>query len=284
LTTVLVCCLVTLFPLGLYCILLARLNQRPYPIFVPGLLDAAALLFALAGVLLFVGPGLLTGFSFRLRDVWLMVHYRGLKGLGDPAWRAWMFMWYLYFAVVGIGSLILLWSRRRVTSVYNVALADLDEALAEVLDRNDLDWTRAGKLVQIRPRHAPPQPVSEPLLTRVGDGDHYEPVVADGRDMPARANGLGLALSGLDKEPRPSRTLVRLDEFAAMRHTTLIWSADAGALRQAVESDLDRTLRARSSVQNPIGPCFMAMAAAIFSSLFILTVVIRYLQLRAGML
>jgi hypothetical protein len=152
----LVSSLVVLLPLGIYCVIIARINRRQHPLLVSGVRDCAGMLLALSGFLLFVIPSILTGFNYRPRDIWLFIHYGNFQGLGHEWWLVWWtFLWFLYVLVVFGGSCVLLWHRRRATSIYNVEPRILDEILEQVLKQLELGWVREGKRIYFGQSNAP---------------------------------------------------------------------------------------------------------------------------------
>src|SRR4051794_26698381 len=89
-----------LFPLAVYCLILAMLNRRLQPALVSGSWDLVGLLFAASGFLLIDGPALLAVFYHR--------NLNEIPGQGGgpvvPAtfgelWAFWWSVWLVYFAV-----------------------------------------------------------------------------------------------------------------------------------------------------------------------------------------
>jgi hypothetical protein len=145
---------IVLAPLAAYCLIIARINRRARPLLVTGTRDCAGLILALAGVVFYLGPGLLTDFRFRPRDVWLYNHYSSLRGFpAEKAHEGWLLGWTVvclaYVAAVVGGALLLLWRRQRTTSVYNVEPGAFDVALLRALGDLGLAWTRDENQIRV---------------------------------------------------------------------------------------------------------------------------------------
>jgi hypothetical protein len=277
--------LVALFPIGIYCLVLARINRRPHPLLVPGVHDAAGLLLALSGVLFFVCPSILTGFNYRPRDIWLYDHFSSLRALGDHWLWVWhLSLWLLYgFAVLG-GSFLLMRSRRLTTAVYNVEPAALEETLGRVLDRLGLEWSRAGRNLLFRYGSvATDLPRREPLSVPSGPAPLTQAVVPNGqgkRGITRSVSAAGAAQAALDS-PDP-RYLLEVNAWSRLRHATLQWSPEAEPFRARIEAHLADALAKVWTRNNPAGNCLMAFSACLFVSLFFLTVLYQYARLLSG--
>jgi hypothetical protein len=235
-------CLVFLFPVAIYCLILARLNRGRHPVMVAGPWDCAGLLFAISGFVLFGGPCFITGLNYELRDLWLHFRFRFLTGNSDQWWYVWLSLWALYFAAVLGGSALLLWRRRLVTSVYNVEPAVLSETLARVLDGLGLEWTRARNrlFIGFRRKTAESQEGTPPSDS-----------------------------AGLPGEWRNQKAVLEVDAFESMRHVTLRWPGEGGWLRLEVESGLARVLREVNSEDNPAGTWFLSIGIFLGAVVFI---------------
>jgi hypothetical protein len=134
-----------LFPVAVYCWVLAMVNRRPGPAVVSGPWDFAGLCFAASGFLLIVGPALLTGLYYRaLRELPLAHQPATVRAiLWDLLAHQWAW-WLGYYGLVVGGALLLLWARRRRTLVYNVDPAVLETVLTRALSRLGLPWERRG--------------------------------------------------------------------------------------------------------------------------------------------
>jgi hypothetical protein len=150
-----------LAPVAVYFLVLARINMRARPTVLSGPVDAALLLLACSGVFLYLGPGLLTDFHFSQRDVWLVNHYSAVRGMPLVEGRKWWAIWWVglclaYALALALGGAIVLWLRRRVTSIYNIELDTLELALKGSFEREKLGWTRQDDGFALAPDHGPP--------------------------------------------------------------------------------------------------------------------------------
>jgi hypothetical protein len=283
--SILLSSLVFLFPLGAYCVFIARINQRRHPLLVSGVQDCAGLLLAVSGFLLFVCPSILTGFNYRPVDVWLYNHYGTLPGLGHRAWVAWiMFLWALYLVAVFCGSGFLLWTRRLRTSIYNVEPEVFDQVLAFVLTRLELAWTRSDQRVFVD--------VSSLAMARLGHETFPIP-----RTSPVTAGSLVSTRPPPDgpNRPRPAlesgrspvhlgsmETLLAVDPWPAMRHVTLHWTQQADPWREMVERELAAVLAEVRTRHNPVGTWLMTLAAGLFVLSFLVTVLLQVTRYNEG--
>ena len=278
--------LAILFPIGTYCLILARINRRPQPLVVRGVWDCAGLLLALSGILFFLWPSILTGFNYRFVDIWLYHRYGSAQGLG-PQWR-WVWpalLWLVYAVVVLGGCVLLLWKRRAVTCIYNVEPVVVEEIVPRVLDRLGLEWSRSGDRFAIGCRSMPQlggwsAPLPAPHHARAAaraplPGGSFRNGAAGDPDASAatettRADSMVMA------------TLLAINSWPAMRHVTLHWEAGSAFLRKRVEAELSRHLARVWTRENPAGRRLMLLNAIIFPLLFILTVLFQVLRLRGS--
>jgi hypothetical protein len=281
---ILVGSLAIFFPLGIYCLLIARLNRRPHAVLVAGSMDFAGLLLAVSGLLFFIGPGLLMGFNYNSRDLWLQIHFRSLRGSRDHWWFIWVFLWYFYFAFIICWSSFLLWTRRRVTSVYNVAPAMFVQTIGQVLDRLGLDWARANNQIYIGYRRfLNPGSASggEAMLAA-----HAASHVGGAADWPAGPTELDDSSPTADvpRLMRKYHILLELDPFPAMHHVAMTWPAETGPVRKEIETELSKSLALLPPPENRLGNLLTWIAAIIFVGLFALTVFIQHMLIKAAQL
>src|SRR5262245_57274805 len=105
----------------MYLLILGGINRRQHPLMVSGVWAFIGILFAASGFLLFGGPAILSilTMSERWRGFWLLG--KSPASSGDAQFmQAWVFLAILYFALVIVGSGMLLWRQRQLTSIYNV--------------------------------------------------------------------------------------------------------------------------------------------------------------------
>jgi hypothetical protein len=271
----------TFFPLGVYCYFLSRINRRLRPLMVYGVWDQAAVLFAVSGILLFVGPSLLTGFRYEWRELWIKLNYESLRGPGSTLTGRWLAYWYLYFGIVVVTALALLWRRRLFTAVYNIKPAAFEEALSRTLDGLGLLWMRTGPYFLVGHRVESGMPwfsrteavstVLAGVQSPSNTGSPAQSTAAAPNPLP-HANGESSAL-------REYRVLVTLKSFETFRHVTLYWPDGATPERQAVEKELASELARVRTVDNPIGRPLLYVAAVILVTLFGAVAVIQWVLL-----
>lgn len=147
-------------PLGLYLLWLARLNRRDHPTVVGGTWDAAALLAALSGFVLFGGGLVLTLFRSNAR-YWTRGNFEALKDAWHQEQTAWGLTVAAYLLAVVGGAVALVRARRRTLVVYNVepdvfeaTLAEAFDRLGRAVERRGNLWAAAGPLLEVEPTPA----------------------------------------------------------------------------------------------------------------------------------
>jgi hypothetical protein len=267
--------LIVCVPLGILCLIVARLNSRPHPVLVWGVWDFALVLLGVSGVLLYAGPCLLTGFSMPWRDVWLEINYGSLRTVHDPRPWIWTGSWYLYFALVAGGCAAALWRRRRITAVYNADPATLSACLGQALDRLGFPWERAGSKIRID---------SRPAIVGIRESTVPRPVLA-GVAGEAGHRESGFAMPPTDSAPSTPPpdypAVLEINSFPAMRHVTLLWRSEDEALRQTVETELQESLAQVRSGPSPVALWLRAFALGLFLLLFLLTAYVQILRVTA---
>jgi hypothetical protein len=141
-----------LFPLTVYCLILALINGRERPLMVSGPWDFAGVLFALSGFILAGGPAAITVLDHRWRMFWLTGMPNELRDLGNPSWIAVLAVLSCYFLLIVGGSVLMLTLRRKSASIYNIEHKTFQTTLSEVLVARGLEWTREGRMVWISGR------------------------------------------------------------------------------------------------------------------------------------
>jgi hypothetical protein len=144
-----------LFPLTLYCLILALINGRQRPVVVSGTWDFAGVLFAASGLLLGGGPAVLTSLDESWRMFWLLGAPHDLPGVGSVGWVVSVALIAAYFCCVLVFSTLMLLARRRTSSVYNVEREAFEETLTQVLETLGLEWSREGRKVWVTTRSGP---------------------------------------------------------------------------------------------------------------------------------
>lgn len=135
-----------LFPLALYLLIVASLNNRPRPTLVAGGNDFLGLLGGLSGFLIVGGPMALAG----LQDAWRRSAAHGdLHGMADAVLgndAPWRFVWLGYAIVVGAAAIGGWLRRRRTTQFYQIDPAVGRAQFADACELCGLDWDRAGSV------------------------------------------------------------------------------------------------------------------------------------------
>jgi hypothetical protein len=262
-----------LFPLGLYCLLLAMLNRRWHPTLVSGPWDFAGVLFALSGFLLVGGPCLLTGLNKQWRNLWITGQLRDVTIRPADWWTFWVGLWVAYFVLVVGGAAYLLWRRRRITAIYNIDPQQLDEALSQVVARLGLLTTRIANRLFINGRSD--GPLAPPSGDAVSDAGAYVPAEAiQGK--------LGTSVQTAPVPAGVSELVLDVDTTPTFRHATLTWSGRDPLLRRQVETALAKQLTETVSGENPVAGWLFTIAASVISIAFvclILLVLYAYLAL-----
>jgi hypothetical protein len=249
--------LLCLFPVAVYCVLLAFLNRRLQPALVPGAWDFLGLLFAASGLLLFAAPEAIN-VQFR-RAIHNTLFEEGGPSVAsvDHLHTLWWCAWISYYVLVLVGAAVLVWLRAGKAVVYNVGAADFDRALEGALARLRLGVTRSGsRLLLGFPGPPVPQaePLPEPQLTAVS----ATPLdaVPELPAAPPRATAGGAVLE--------------VEPFGALWNVTLHWRSDSGAVRREVEGELARELREVRTYDNPVGSWLLGVAGFLFALIFMI--------------
>lgn len=251
--------LLFLFPVAVYCLVLAAINRRPHPTLVPGSWDFVGLLFAASGFLLFALPTVLQTFFQRL----ISETPFGEDGPSPDAVGSMAVAWWIaylgYYFVVVAGSLALTWLRASRTVVYNITPDELDHALDRVLARLHLPATRTGRrlflgfgIVPASKTEAPP----DDLLTAM---------------TVASPNG-GVEQSPARSTPLQGEAIVDVDVFPSLWNATLHWRSDTADLRRDVEAELAQELKGVQSYDSPVGTWLLGVGGFLFALVFMIVV------------
>jgi hypothetical protein len=227
------------FPLAVYCVILATLNRQKHPVMVAGGWDFVQVIFGCSGFLVFGGPAILTGFSQRWRAYWLTGRKGALPTMGDDWWLFWFLIWGVYFAIV-LGTVIgVIYRRQRQTAIYNIQPGTLHDSIGLVLDRLGFDWKRDRQGYLIGPRAIVGVEAGKPLPAQ---------------PMPRFEPGTEIELA--------------IDTFPGMRHATLTWQAEAGSVRQEVEDELAGVFSELDLPANPVGTWLLWIGGFLFLAMF----------------
>jgi hypothetical protein len=237
--------LIFLIPLAIYFLILSLLNRRGHPVMLSGVWDAIALLFGASGLLIAVGPGVLSSVSERWRFFWLLGQNPNSGIFREEGRDFWMFLCVLYFISAAGAATYFVLRRRHSTAIYNMTQSAFDDALGDVLNGLGLCWTRAGNRVF----------VSYP----------------DGRDKKSSAavgeTEENTALAVETAREVPSATIA-VEPFPALRHITLKWTPNDDGLRQEIEGELGKLLPRIVSRNNPAATWFLGLAGVLFVATF----------------
>ncbi len=260
------------FPVAIYCVVLALLNRRRHPVMVHGSWDFAEVLFACAGFLFFGGPAMITGFNPRWRDYWIRGRPASLYGLSADWWMYWISVLVLYFGLMLAAAIYLLWRRRLTTAIYNIDPRVLEECLIQVLEQQGVSWERGeqGYFLAFRRTDEVASSTSEMRRSSAGPA---QALTEGGEPVETAA-------------PQQSRTdgpvMLELSIAPALRHVTLSWPADARVRREAIEDGLAAILSEVETCDNPVSWWMIGAAlllfiiSALFMLLFLLMVMRRW--------
>jgi hypothetical protein len=248
---------------------------------VPGVQDCAGLLLALSGLFLVVWPSILTGFHYRLSDIWLYYHYNSLPGLGHRwGFVGWMFLWLVYGVVVIGGAAWMLGRRRGISVVYNVEPAAFDQALDQALNRLGLAWSYEGREIWIGRRRSALKAASHGTLP----APHHAPRAASVLAHSTRSSEADRELPPQATEPAgpDQEFLLAVEPWAALRHVTLSWAPGHDALRRDIEAALQDVLVHVWTPNHSVGTWLQTASALLFILMFFLTVLYQYLNMLGG--
>jgi hypothetical protein len=254
-----------LFPVAIYCLILAVLNSRRYPTLVSGPWDFAGVLFATSGFLLVGGPTILAGLNSQWRYALQHGRFREVRGQPSEWWYFWILVWGIYFVIVLGGAVFVAWRRRPVTVIYHIDPPGFEEALGRALDQLGLEGVRVANRVIIGAAGA------------VGDANapNLEVMPSAPRSVgvyPATVDG-NVELLGRTPPPHPTpqhigpqRTaVVELEPLPSIQHMTLHWDIGDPTLRRDIEAELAKTLAEVETYPNPAANWFLTVASIVFA-------------------
>src|SRR6516164_8634175 len=237
--------LIFLFPIAVYCLILAVINRRQHPVMVSGIWDTVGLLLAASGALLAGVPGILAILYLRLGRT---------PFDSEPATDAELTVWLLYYVLVAAGAVFLLWIRRHKTVIYNVGPKQWELVFAHVLSQLGLEQSRAGKSIHL----ASSSPLEE--STQVLGPANVEAAVTEKPPIsPVLAR---------------SSALIHVDVFPALCNVTLHWVNPSPLARHEIEVELARALRRVDSPDNPASSWFLGIGGILLGICFLLLVAV----------
>lgn len=230
--------LLFLFPLGLYCLVLANINRRDRPLVLWGAWDAILMLAGGAGFFLVLMPTLL-----------VYLYHRNLAGAVEAdetfltVYARWWLLWLLYYVAVVGGAVALIRWRRHKTVIYNVDTELFPAAFAQ-----------AARLAGLECRTHAEQP-GDFILTAA----------------PAAETALAVApLPPL----RHDVAVVNVEPFPAGCHVTLHWLEAAPATRLGFEQQLAKVLEAARPADNPLTGWFLVISGLVFGLIAVVVLVV----------
>jgi hypothetical protein len=237
--------LLFLFPLGLYCLVLAHVNRRERPLLFSGMWDVVLMLAGGAGFFLVLIPVLLV--ELYQRSV------LGPGNAGDTFARLfvrWGLLWLLYYVTLIGGALALISWRRHKTVIYNVDTDLFPAAFAQAARLAGLEY------------HGYPGHPERIILTL----NPPLPTAVSTEPLPA--------FPPLRREV----ALVNLEFFPAGCHVTIHWEQYEPALRRVIEQNLDKILEQARPTDNPLAGWFLVISGLIFGliALVVLAVLLIY--------
>ncbi len=247
---VLLLVLTFLIPIAAYFLILAAINRRLHPIMVSGPWDAAGLLLAASGGLVFVGPAMIA-FLYRRSVSEVPPEGASMPAFAD-LFAQWWLIWLAYYVALIGGTALLLWLRRGKTMIYNIAPGDFDRMFGQLLDRLGLEWNRLGNRVSVVVNREAAKAVAMP---------YREAFAADA--LVAAEVAPTAALS------RPAgKAVIDIEPFHTMCHVTLHWRRHSGLVREELEAELDRALAHLAAPEHPTAGWLMGVAAFLLALIF----------------
>jgi hypothetical protein len=224
----------SLFPLAVYCLILAGINRRDRPLLVRGVWDFAGVLAALSGILLWTGPVLL---QHLMRRSFVDNVAQDSPQPFDDFWSRWWLIWTAYYVLVVAGAALLLVLRGSVTAIYNVDAERLPAILVKTLHQLGFD---------------------------IAQNQQHQVLIAPAKSLTSATTGEG----GGDG-PQPFSAAVEIDAFPSVCHATLHWYADDPKVRREVELELRKQLADAKPADNPAGLWFLSVSSVLFGFIIV---------------
>jgi hypothetical protein len=232
----------------------------------------------------------LAALNQTMRSLWLRSESGSVAVLGENWWYVRVILWALYFGVIIGGSVFLLWKRARITSFYNVDPPALDEALARVLNRLQMKWTRAGNQVFVDFSTFPEGAVKIGKDFRI----RQTAIVSQG-SLPGQETeelqpagelhtGANAAMHAPEIMSQQSVPVLTLDPFPAMHHVSFQWPKEAERCRKVIETELAYRLQEVHPEDNPAAVWLLSIGSTLLCLIFFALTVLVFVSLfpRAG--
>jgi hypothetical protein len=263
-----------LFPLSVYLLVLGVINRRRHPLVVSGVWDGVGLLFAVSGFLLFAGPAVFSSLNERWRMYWLLGQADAALTRADGAWQLWVFLSLVYFGLVVGGAAFYFWRQRRVTAIYNVEAAEVEQAVMGICEGLGLDPVRSGGmfLFGLSLGRAPER-------REAGSGRVQAPHYLSTTGREPQGTKPGVASQSLEPSITvPGQTaIMELDHFPLMNHVTLRWDPADSPLRPLIESELSHQMAETSAPESVLGAALLTtgffLLLGVFAGAFMLVVI-----------
>jgi hypothetical protein len=229
-------------PLAIYLLFLAYLNQRSQPTMISGPWDFAAVLLGLSGFILLGGPLLLSVIDARWRaTVFGGGSFAELRAVWDANHRVWGRLAAAYVVVMIAGIVFAMRSRRKVTAIYNLDAAGVEESFLAAVESLSLGCRRIMGGYEIGRRKIRPTDPNGKV-----EAIFHETVIFEG-----------------------GTSFVRIESYPWTNHSCLIWPHYDEDLRREVEGKLESALQTIESPDNSAGGWFLTAAVALFFSMLL---------------
>jgi hypothetical protein len=247
---ILIALLVSLFPIALYCQLLASINRGATPVMVRGVWDFAGVLLAASGILLWTAPAMLTTLYQRSFQRNLA---EDVPHSFEAIWELWWLLWAGYYGLLLGGSVLLLWLRRHTTAIYNIQTDMVESLIAATLQRLGFDFAQNSQ---------------QQFLIAPAKSLMPNNVATDVTALPASA-GQRRAPIGVEAAPAPSSAALEIETFASMCHVTLHWYETSPRIRREIEDELRKSLAAARPADNPAALWQLGIGILLFGAIFL---------------
>jgi hypothetical protein len=258
-------------PLALYLLILSWINRRSRPLMVSGVWDFVGILFASSGFLLLGGPAILGSLSERWRMFWLLGEWSNNEGLASIGQFS-VFLSILYFFVVILGSGVVFWRQRHLTSIYNVDPPAVENALQETCNSLGLAPIRSGNLFVFGLPVEGPRSVDRPQGIQA---PHYLPLAGETVKSAVSEEGIADLFLG-------QNAILELEPFDAAMHMTLRWEPYDSPLRSVLETELDRRLSQMSVPQHDTA-LWLSLAGTTLVALAVMIVLAQLIRPLLGL-
>jgi hypothetical protein len=216
--------LLFLFPLGVYCLVLAHINRRERPLLLSGAWDVIAMLAAGAGFFLVLVPTLFDHLYHRT-ILGAFEHEEDFATL----WVRWWLVWVAYYScLIVLGLLLIVW-RRHKTVIYNVDTEAFPHIFSQAV-----------------------------LLARL---ESHPDAEKPGRFIVVLPTPPDTAVTAPRRAPLAH---VFVEAYPTGCHVTLHWEGYMPHVRAEVEQQLRKILDQMHLSENPLATWFLILSGLIF--------------------